>query len=80
MATPRREQRALVGTELRIVSQGGQLYCLETNDGRGLFQTRPDILVKSDGEVLQVIDTKCKRIANRVDDHKQRFLRPTFIK
>ena len=32
--------RALAGTDLRVVSQGGRLYCLETEDRRGLFQTR----------------------------------------
>jgi 5-methylcytosine-specific restriction enzyme subunit McrC len=39
-------KRALADTELRVVSQGGRLYCLETEDRGGLFQTRPDILVK----------------------------------
>jgi 5-methylcytosine-specific restriction enzyme subunit McrC len=64
-------RRALAGTELRVVSQGGRLYCLETDDRRGLFQTRPDILIKRGGEVVQVIDTKWKRIAARIDDPKQ---------
>lgn len=63
--------RALSGTELRVVSQGGRLYCLEDNAGRGLFQTRPDILVKRGQEVVQVVDTKWKRIASRIDDAKQ---------
>jgi 5-methylcytosine-specific restriction enzyme subunit McrC len=64
-------KRALADTDLRVVSQGGRLYCLETEDRRGLFQTRPDILVKRGDEVVQVIDTKWKRIAARVDDPKQ---------
>ncbi|MCZ4088731.1 hypothetical protein O3W52_01020 [Ensifer psoraleae] len=63
--------RALADTNLRVVSQGGRLYCLETDDRRGLFQTRPDILVKCGGEIVQIIDTKWKRIAARVDDPKQ---------
>lgn len=63
--------RALSGTDLRVVSQGGRLYCLEDDAGRGLFQTRPDILVKRGSEVVQVVDTKWKRIANRIDDAKQ---------
>ena len=63
--------RALADTDLRVVSQGGRLYCLETEDRRGLFQTRPDILVKRDREVVQIIDTKWKRIAARIDDPKQ---------
>jgi 5-methylcytosine-specific restriction enzyme subunit McrC len=63
--------RALLDTALRVVSQGGRLFCLETDDRRGLFQTRPDILVKRGNEVVQIIDTKWKRIASRIDDPKQ---------
>lgn len=64
-------KRALADTDLRVVSQGGRLYCLETDDRRGLFQTWPDILVKRGDEVVQIIDTKWKRIAARIDDAKQ---------
>jgi 5-methylcytosine-specific restriction enzyme subunit McrC len=63
-------KRALADTDLRVVSQGGRLYCLETEDQRQVFQTRPDILIKHDDVVLQVIDTKWKRIAARIDDPK----------
>jgi 5-methylcytosine-specific restriction enzyme subunit McrC len=64
-------KRALADDGLRVVSQGGRLFCLETEDRRGLFQTRPDILVKRGDTVVQVIDTKWKRIAARIDDLKQ---------
>jgi 5-methylcytosine-specific restriction enzyme subunit McrC len=64
-------KRALADTDLCIVSQGGRLYCLETEDRRGLFQTRPDILVKRGDEIVKIIDTKWKRIAVRMDDPKQ---------
>jgi 5-methylcytosine-specific restriction enzyme subunit McrC len=64
-------KRALADTDLRVVSQGGRLYCLETDDRRGLFQTRPDILIKRGDAVMQVIDTKWKRIAARIDDCKR---------
>lgn len=64
-------KRALVDVGLRVVSQGGRLFCLETEDRRGLFQTRPDILVKRGDDVVQVIDTKWKRIATRIDDPRQ---------
>src|ERR1700722_6118855 len=64
-------KRALAETDLRVVSQGGRLYCLETEDRSGLFQTRPDILVKRGDEVVQIIDTKWKRIAGRMDDPKR---------
>jgi 5-methylcytosine-specific restriction enzyme subunit McrC len=53
------------------VAQGGRLYCLETGEGTKLFQTKPDLLVKRNGVVEQVIDTKWKRIARRIDDPKQ---------
>jgi 5-methylcytosine-specific restriction enzyme subunit McrC len=64
-------KRGLAGSDLGVVSQGGRLYCLQTDDQRGLFQTRPDILIKRGNQVLQVIDTKWKRIAARVDDPKR---------
>ncbi|WP_294338229.1 restriction endonuclease [uncultured Sphingomonas sp.] len=64
-------KRALADTDLRVVSQGGRLYCPEADDRRQVFQTRPDILVKRGEVVLQVIDTKWKRIAARIDDPKR---------
>jgi 5-methylcytosine-specific restriction enzyme subunit McrC len=64
-------KRVLADTDLRVVSQGGRLYCLETDDRRGLFQTRPDILVKRGEKVVKIIDTKWKRIAARMDNPKQ---------
>jgi 5-methylcytosine-specific restriction enzyme subunit McrC len=48
------------------------MYCLETESEQGgLFQTKPDILVKRGRQVVQVIDTKWKRIVTRIDDKKQ---------
>jgi 5-methylcytosine-specific restriction enzyme subunit McrC len=64
-------RRALAPHGLQVVSQGGRLYCLEAQDRPGLFQTKPDILVKRRGEVVQIIDTKWKRIASKIDDPKQ---------
>lgn len=64
-------RRALADTDLRVVTQGGRLHCLKTADGRGVFQTRPDILIKRDDAVKQVIDTKWKRISTRIDDPKR---------
>ena len=63
--------RALAGSGLSVMAQGGRLHCLVAEDERRLFQTRPDILVKRGGAVVQVIDTKWKRIAARIDDPKQ---------
>lgn len=63
--------KALGGTDLRVVSQGGRLYCLEGPGSKGLFQTRPDIQVKRGDKVIQIIDTKWKRIGNLLDDPKR---------
>lgn len=62
--------RALTGSNLNVVRQGGKMYCLESATG-GLFQTRPDILVKDGSKVVQVIDTKWKRLGAQVEDRKR---------
>lgn len=64
--------RALAGTGLTVSLQGGRLFCLTAQDTeRGLFQTKPDILIRRAGMVTHVIDTKWKRISSRIDDPKQ---------
>lgn len=64
--------RALVGTGFTASLQGGRLFCLNTLDSeRGLFQTKPDILIRRGSEITHVIDTKWKRISGRIDDPKQ---------
>lgn len=64
--------RAAVGTGLTVSLQGGRLFCLTSEEtGRGVFQTKPDILIRSAGTVVHVIDTKWKRISSRIDDPKQ---------
>ncbi len=62
-------QKGLAGTDLHVTSQGGRMYCLQAEE-KGLFQTRPDLIVKRGNQVVQIIDTKWKRIANRLDDPK----------
>lgn len=67
----------LVGAALnplgyQVSLQGGLMHCLTSlSDGRGVFQTKPDILIRRGGEVVHVIDTKWKRIASRIEDRKQ---------
>ncbi|MFB4374548.1 restriction endonuclease [Agrobacterium sp. CR_3] len=64
--------RAMAGTEYNVTLQGGREYCLTAQDsGRQVFQTKPDILIRRGSEVVQVIDTKWKRISSRIDDPKQ---------
>ncbi|SMH51183.1 McrC family protein [Maritimibacter sp. HL-12] len=63
--------RALAGTEFRVTLQGGRLFCLSSlDDDRAVFQTKPDILIWRDAQVVHVIDTKWKRISARIDDPK----------
>lgn len=65
-------RRGLQGTPYHLRTQGGGLHCLTAPDtGKGLFRTRPDILVMSGKDVVHVIDTKWKRITNQIDDAKQ---------
>jgi 5-methylcytosine-specific restriction enzyme subunit McrC len=64
--------RALAGSDFRVTLQGGRLFCLTSlDDERAVFQTKPDILIRSAGQVVHVIDTKWKRISDRIDDPKQ---------
>lgn len=64
--------RALAGTDLVVSLQGGRLFCLVSDDARrGLFQTKPDILIRRGNEVVHVIDTKWKKIASGIDDPKR---------
>jgi len=65
-------RRALVGTGMTVALQGGGLFCLtDEKTERGLFQTRPDILIRKGGRVVHIIDTKWKRIAADVSDPKR---------
>ena len=68
----RQMRRALAGTDLTVHAQGGRLYCLEEAEtGAGRFMTRPDILLKRNGAVALIIDTKWKRISRQLDDPKR---------
>lgn len=60
--------RALAGTSLRVSAQGGQRYCLFTEE-TGRFRTRPDLIVRRGSQIDLIIDTKWKRIT-RTDDPK----------
>jgi 5-methylcytosine-specific restriction enzyme subunit McrC len=63
--------KALQGSGLTVSAQGGRLYCLESPDGGRLFQTRPDILIKRGSEVIEIVDTKWKRVGKKIDDKKR---------
>lgn len=64
---------ALQGSDLTVQSQGGLRYCLmeEGEGGRERFQTTPDILIKRNGHVVTVIDTKWKLVGRNPEDKKR---------
>lgn len=66
-------RRALLGSDLTVHSQGGLRYCLmeEGEGGKERFQTTPDILIKRNGQVVMVIDTKWKLIGRNPEDKKR---------
>lgn len=62
--------RAMVGSGLRVVAQGGHRDCLYEGD-MGRFRTKPDLIIRQGERVVMVIDTKWKRIMPQIDDPKQ---------
>lgn len=66
-------RRALRNTDLTVHSQGGLRYCLmeDGESGRQRFQTTPDILIKRNGQVVTVMDTKWKMIGQNPEDKKR---------
>lgn len=52
---------ALTGTGLRVSTQGGHRDCVYDGD-RGLFRTRPDVIIRDGKNVALIIDTKWKRL------------------
>lgn len=64
-------ERALAGTGLKVVAQGGMRPCLYDEGGTGTFATMPDLLVKRGDEVVLIADAKWKRLTAKVDDPKQ---------
>ena len=61
--------RALSGTGFIVSAQGGHRDCLFQRE-TGRFRTRPDLIVRRDGKVALIIDTKWKRIKH-IDHPKQ---------
>lgn len=67
--------RALAGTDVEVARQAGLRHCLgtwrEDGDCEGaVFRTKPDILLRRNGRVLAVIDTKWKKLADDPLDRK----------
>jgi 5-methylcytosine-specific restriction enzyme subunit McrC len=65
-------QRAVAGSGYQVSLQAGKRYCLtDPETSSSLFQTRPDMIVRKDGEIVRVIDTKWKKLTASVYDTKQ---------
>ncbi|GGC43481.1 IQ calmodulin-binding- domain protein [Novosphingobium marinum] len=68
-------RKALAGSGVEVVDQGGHRACLGAFTGEHLesgevFRTRPDIILRRRGEVLAIIDTKWKKLARDPLDRK----------
>ena len=66
----RQLRRALACRDLQVSAQGGRKDCLYEGSS-GLFQTRPDIIIRQGERIVMIIDTKWKRLAPRIDDLKR---------
>ena len=69
-------RKALSPEGYDVVAQGGLRYCLnelapDGTLGRPLFRTKPDCMVRRDGQTLLVIDTKWKRLTSAGLDPKR---------
>ncbi|MFW5634527.1 MAG: McrC family protein [Erythrobacter sp.] len=68
-------RRALAGRGMEVVEQGGHRACLGAFTGEHLehgnvFSTRPDIILRRDGETCAIIDTKWKKLGSDPLDRK----------
>lgn len=61
--------KALGGTGLRVASQGGSRNCVFEGE-RGLFKTRPDIIIRDRDSAALIIDTKWKKLVSPEQDPK----------
>lgn len=69
-------RKALGPEGYEVISQGGLRYCLgdwqDEGECRGtLFQTRPDIIVRKNGAITHVVDTKWKMLSANIQDRKR---------
>lgn len=68
-------RRALVGTGIEVIDQGGHRACLGAFTGEYLengdvFRTMPDIMLRRRGEIFAIIDTKWKKLSSDPLDRK----------
>ena len=68
-------RKALAGSGIEVVDQGGHRACLGAFTGGHLesgdvFRTKPDIILRQSGRLLAIIDTKWKKLATNTLDRK----------
>lgn len=68
-------RRALAGSDIEVLDQGGHRACLGAFTGEHLesgnvFRTKPDIMLRQRGEVVAIIDTKWKKLSRDPLDRK----------
>lgn len=68
-------RRALAGSGIEVIEQGGHRACLGAFTGEYLesgnvFSTKPDIILRKGGEVCAIIDTKWKKLSTDPFDRK----------
>jgi 5-methylcytosine-specific restriction enzyme subunit McrC len=74
-------KRAIEPLGFEVIVQGGRRYCLEELDDnnlprRALFQTRPDVIVRSSKKDVLILDTKWKRLVSEEVDVKRGISEP----
>jgi 5-methylcytosine-specific restriction enzyme subunit McrC len=62
-------RRGLAGQGIDVIEQGGLRHCLgeweqDKNCIGNAFQTRPDLILRRDGQTLAIIDTKWKALSS----------------
>jgi 5-methylcytosine-specific restriction enzyme subunit McrC len=68
-------RRALSGSDIEVLDQGGHRACLGAFTGEHLesgnvFRTKPDIMLRQRGEIVAIIDTKWKKLSPDPLDRK----------
>ncbi|RNJ61697.1 MAG: calmodulin-binding protein [Porphyrobacter sp. IPPAS B-1204] len=68
-------RRALAGSDIEVLDQGGHRACLGTFTGQHLengevFRTKPDIILRRGREIMAIIDTKWKKLSPDPLDRK----------
>jgi 5-methylcytosine-specific restriction enzyme subunit McrC len=68
-------RRALVGSGIEVIDQGGHRACLGAFTGAHLesgdvFRTKPDIMLRFDRKIVAIIDTKWKKLSLEPLDRK----------